>query len=178
VIKKVLKTPGGKPGKSEPGFQTPVTLTFRKPGKPPVVIMLLANEPKVLFENIRLVPTDVLNETDPNACGGRLAITPVPLPKNVRLPHPNMVFALMLPVVEPPAVAPRQEAPVEPAVIGVACTRVEADKQIASTESPKKITERFIIDLLDVVTDKNLVRVDREKRRCRWLAVMQKYPLS
>jgi hypothetical protein len=141
--------------------------------------MLLANEPKVLFENIRLVPTDVLNESDPNACTGRLEKTPVPgPPPNARLPHPNMVFALMLPVDEPPAVAPRQEAPVEPAVIGVACTRVEADKQIASTASPDKITERFIIDLLDVVTDKNLVRVDREKRRCRWLAVMQKYPLS
>jgi len=111
------------------------------------------------------------------------AKTPLPLGPRARFPSANMVLVLMFPVVEPPAVGAKDRslAVVVPAVggsIGVACTTVVADRQIASMDTPKRIAERFIIDLLDVVTNENLVRNKREKRRCRWLAFMQNIPFQ
>ena len=125
----------------------------------------------------RLVPLVMLNDTIPNACWVMPLKTPLPEGPKARLPNANNVFALMFPVVEPPAVGAkdRSEIPVEPAVMGAACRPMVADRQIAST-NPKKIAERFIFDFLNVVANEKLVRVDREKKRTAWLAFMQIFP--
>jgi hypothetical protein len=126
-----------------PGVHNPAIARFREFGVDrPAVIEVDLKVPKMGLPKIRPLVMAVLIVTLPKLWGFMLAKTPVP---NVEFQFPTVmtVALVMLGVL---AVV-GGKAPKTTCPIVLACTLVVADKQIASTDTPKRIIER-IADLL------------------------------
>src|SRR5215469_4416748 len=126
-----------------PGVQFPSTLMFRKPGTfSTTVIAVLAKVPNTLLPKIRLVGLVMLNENEGKNCVGMPVKTPVCEVVETKVPMEKVVAVLMLPVGEPLAVGEPMSTKAWAPIV-VACTPLARARQIATVDSPKKITGRI-----------------------------------
>ena len=132
-----------------PGVHIPSTLMFRKPGMfVTTVIAVLAKVPKTLLPKVRLVGLLMLNVNDAKNCLGIPTKMPVCEVVETNSPIVKIVDVLRLPVGEPLAVGELMSTKAWLEIV-VACAPLARDRQIATADSPERITGRIATSLVE-----------------------------
>jgi len=133
--------------KNVPGVHSPSALMFRKPGTfVTTVIVVLEKVPKALLPKVRLLGMVTLNVNEGKNCVGIPTKMPVCEVVEISCPILKIVDVLRLPVDEPSAVGALMSTKAWLPIV-VACAPLARVRQIATADSPERITGRIATSL-------------------------------